>query len=67
MTEQEEVVSVVSRVARALEAVDVEYLVGGSVATSLYGEPRATRDVDIAVRLSAEKVAPLVKELEARG
>ena len=59
MTPESEVLSVVLRVARALEQAGVEYLLGGSVAASLYGEPRATRDIDIAVQLSRAQVQPL--------
>jgi hypothetical protein len=51
------------RVARALEATGVDYMVGGSVASSTHGEPRATRDIDVAVRLSKRAVQPLVTEL----
>jgi hypothetical protein len=39
-------------VASALEAVGADYFVGGSVASSLQGEPRATNDVDFVVSLS---------------
>ncbi len=38
-------------VARAVEAVGGEYFVGGSLASSLQGEPRATNDIDMVVRL----------------
>ena len=55
--------AVAVRVARALDEVGVEYAVGGSVASSAYGEPRATRDLDIAIRLSPERVRALVKAL----
>ena len=51
------------RVARALEAIGVEYALGGSVASSLQGEPRATNDVDFAVRLEEHHVTLLAREL----
>lgn len=51
------------RVARALEAVGAEYFVGGSVASSLQGEPRATNDIDFVVSMSAGKVPALVAQL----
>jgi hypothetical protein len=44
--------TVAVRVARALENAGVEYAVGGSVASSAYGEPRATLDLDVAIRLT---------------
>jgi hypothetical protein len=42
-----EPLEVTIRVARVLDALGVEYLVGGSLASSLHGVPRATQDVDI--------------------
>lgn len=45
-----EVVEVALAVARALESIGVDYALGGSVATSLQGEPRSTNDIDFAVR-----------------
>lgn len=55
--------AVAVRVARALEDAGVEYAVGGSVASSAYGEPRATRDLDFAVRLTLELVPVLLEAL----
>ncbi len=49
------------RVARELEAVQVAYMLTGSFASSLQGEPRATHDIDLVVALEAEAVQPLVK------
>lgn len=34
---------------RPLEQAGVEYMISGSVASSIYGEPRATLDIDLAV------------------
>jgi hypothetical protein len=47
----------VRQVAAILEALDIPYAVGGSMASSLIGEPRSTVDVDIAVRLDREAAA----------
>ena len=63
MTQPDDPADVAVRVARAFERAGVEYAVGGSVAASAYGEPRATRDLDFAVRLSASQVSTLVQEL----
>ena len=52
-------------VARALESVGAEYFVGGSVASSLQGEPRATNDIDFVVSLLPRRVAELVTMLGA--
>ena len=40
-------VAVALRVADALESCGVRYVVGGSLASSISGEPRSTLDVDI--------------------
>jgi hypothetical protein len=58
-----ETLDVTLLVARALATAGVEYLVGGSVASGLLGEPPATADVDFAVRLSANQVDDLVAAL----
>ena len=50
-------------VADVLEEHDVRYVVGGSLASSISGEPRSTLDVDLVVALSDEKVAPVVAAL----
>lgn len=43
------------RVVGVLERLDLPYLVTGSMATVLYGEPRFTNDVDIVVDLPADR------------
>ncbi len=57
------VLEVALRVARACEAAGVDYFLGGSVASSLQGDPRATNDIDFVVDLTADRVAPLVAAL----
>lgn len=44
---------------RPLNELGVRYLVSGSVAAMLYGEPRLTHDVDLVVFLRAEHIARL--------
>ena len=51
------------QVADALEQCGVRYLVGGSLASSASGEPRATLDVDLVVALELEHVDPLLAVL----
>lgn len=46
-----------------LEGVGIDYVIGGSVASSLVGEPRATVDLDIAVALTADRVQALLDAL----
>ena len=50
-------------VAAALECCGVRYPVGGSVASSVTGEPRSTMDVDLVVALTQEDVEPFLASL----
>ena len=50
-------------VSDALEACHVRYLVGGSLASAVSGEPRSTLDVDLVVELTEKDVEPLVAAL----
>lgn len=58
-----EPLQVTLRVVRVLEALAVDYLVGGSLASSLHGVPRATQDVDIVAALRLRHVDEFVSEL----
>jgi hypothetical protein len=42
-----EPVLVVARLARVFDELEIRYVVGGSLASSIYGIPRATQDVDL--------------------
>ncbi|MGK3967780.1 hypothetical protein WMF38_26855 [Sorangium sp. So ce118] len=44
------------RVAAALESLGCEYFIGGSLASSLQGEPRATNDIDLVVAMMPRHV-----------
>lgn len=57
-------IRVTIRVAEILEGLGVPYLVGGSIASSIFGEPRSTDDVDIVADLYLEHVHPLVSAME---
>lgn len=50
-------------VAVALESVGATYFVGGSVASSLQGEPRATNDIDFVVALDPARVGAFATAL----
>jgi hypothetical protein len=50
-------------VARALEACGVRYVLGGSLASSVSGEPRATLDIDLMVDLEGPAVAHFIAAL----
>lgn len=46
-----------------LDRLGIPYVVGGSLASSMLGEPRATADVDIAIRLAEADVERLLEAL----
>ena len=50
--------------ASILDRLEAPYLVGGSLASSMHGEPRSTLDVDFVVDLDVTKVESLVAELQ---
>lgn len=52
-----EITSLVPIIARVCEQMGLRYAVVGSVASGYYGEPRSTRDVDVAVELPSWSVA----------
>ena len=56
---------VTHQVTQFLESEGIEYFVGGSLASTTYGEPRFTQDVDIIVRLTEEKVGRLADRFQS--
>ena len=61
----QDVVAAVTPVVETLERLGVTYYIGGSVASSLHGKPRATADVDLVADLRIEHVRRLVTALES--
>jgi hypothetical protein len=59
-------ISLALDVAKILNELNIPYLVGGSVASSLMGEMRATEDVDMVADLPMEKMMPLIQVLQPR-
>lgn len=59
-----EPIAVTLRVAAALESLGIEYLVGGSIASSVHGHPRTTQDVDVVARIAGRHVADFVAALQ---
>lgn len=58
MSQQE----LLAKVVGALESLQIEYMVTGSLASSLQGEPRATHDIDLVVDVQLAKAKRLVRE-----
>ncbi len=59
-------ISLALDIAAVFNSLDIPYLVGGSVASTLMGEPRATEDVDIVADLEIGKLIPLMQALQPR-
>jgi hypothetical protein len=55
------------RVGDVLDAAIVPWAVGGSLASSVYGLPRSTADVDLIACLGPDHVEPVVRQLECAG
>lgn len=55
----ENAIDIALKVAGALTLVGAEYFLGGSLASSLQGEPRATNDIDFVIALPAGRVDAL--------
>jgi hypothetical protein len=60
-----EPVQITYQIAQELDRLDIPYFVGGSLASSLHGVPRATQDVDIVVDIKISHIPGLVKAFEA--
>lgn len=60
-----EPVQVTRQVAKIFEELGIKYLIGGSLASSLHGIPRATQDVDIVADIESNHVESLVEALKA--
>ncbi|PYJ61191.1 MAG: hypothetical protein DME24_07130 [Verrucomicrobia bacterium] len=58
-----ELLAALARVVTAFEALGVDYLVAGSIASSVFGEPRQTVDADLVAHLQPGNAGPLVEQL----
>ncbi|MDB6038665.1 MAG: hypothetical protein JWM99_2506 [Verrucomicrobiales bacterium] len=60
---QGELLAAVNRVVWEFELLGIDYLIGGSVASSIYGEPRHTVDADLVASVLGKHAKPLVDSL----
>jgi hypothetical protein len=60
----DEILEIMVAVAGAFERIGVPYLIGGSLASSLHGIPRATQDVDIIAQLAPHNVSDFIDALQ---
>ena len=51
----------------AVEATELEYLIGGAVAVWAWGEARTTQDFDLVINLPPQRIVRFSKELEKQG
>ncbi|MDX2014933.1 MAG: hypothetical protein SFW67_32350 [Myxococcaceae bacterium] len=58
-----DIVDIAWKVARAFEAVGIEYSLGGSVASLLQATARSTNDIDFVVELHERQVPELILAL----
>ena len=53
------------RLLEIFNRLGISYAVGGSLASSVHGIPRATIDIDIIVDLQQQQIEPFAHKLEA--
>lgn len=64
MVSPDEAFQVLLEVTRVLDELDVPYVVGGSLASSLHGIPRSTQDADLVAALRTEHIQPFIGRVE---
>lgn len=55
-------IRVLDRVARVFERIEVRYVIGGSMASSYFGDARSTYDIDVLTELQAQACDALLAE-----
>ena len=60
-----EPILVVAKLARVFDMLGIRYIVGGSLASSIYGIPRATQDVDLVADIVSSQVDDIERVLKA--
>jgi hypothetical protein len=61
---QNEPVEVTLKVSDVFERLSVPYLIGGSLASTLYGMVRTTQDADIVAEMRIEHLQPFILALQ---
>jgi len=56
-------IDVALRVTAALDALGVDHTIGGSIASSVAGEPRSTIDIDVVAALTESHIGRLMEAL----
>jgi len=58
------VLDAVKLVVQSFDQLGISYVIGGSVASAIYGMDRSTVDIDIAIDMRPDRVSPLVASLQ---
>ncbi len=66
MTEIDELVATLSALIAGFERVGADWAVGGSLASTAYGEPRATNDIDVVANLDESSARDLASALDGQ-
>src|SRR5688572_7258863 len=53
------------RVVGVLDSLGISYMITGSIASSILGEPRSTHDIDLVVQIPATKIGELLAAFPA--
>jgi len=59
-----DILEVTFKVVKAFDSLNIEYYIGGSIASSAYGVARSTLDVDMVANVNSDQAQALVKLLE---
>ena len=57
--------ALLTRIVEALEGAGIPYMLTGSLASSLQGEPRATHDIDVVIDIAPSDVVRVTEALSA--
>jgi hypothetical protein len=60
-------ISLAGELHQLFELINIDYYVNRGVASSIHGEPRSTRDLDLVIEVKPNQIDLLVKTLEASG
>jgi hypothetical protein len=63
LTSFQDPVEIATDTGARLDALGVAWVIGGSIASSVHGEPRSTQDVDMVVALRVGDVTPFAKAM----
>jgi hypothetical protein len=59
--------ALLTRIVEALDGTGIPYMLTGSLASSLQGEPRASHDIDLVIDIAPDDVARVARALSAPG